>query len=54
LFGSLLVVASIGAARLVGFVVDGQPNGFMLVLLSTEVIFTGLYAALRLLRPAAG
>jgi hypothetical protein len=54
LFGSLLVVASIGAARVVGFVVDGQPNGFMLMLLSTEVIFVGLYArALHRLGPSA-
>jgi hypothetical protein len=54
LVGSLLVVASIAGARVVGVVVDGAPNAFMLLLLSTEVIFVGLYTmALRQLSPAA-
>jgi uncharacterized protein YneF (UPF0154 family) len=44
LIASLLVVASIGAARVVGLVVDGHPNAFMLLLLATEVVFVGLYA----------
>src|SRR2546422_773211 len=44
LFGSLLVVASIAMARCVGLVVDRGPNAVMLLLLSTEVIFVGLYA----------
>jgi hypothetical protein len=54
LVGSMLVIASIAAARVVGLVVDGGPNAFMLLLLSTEVIFVGLYAAaLRQLGPTA-
>jgi hypothetical protein len=54
LFGSLLVIACIGAARAVGLVVDGQPNAFMLLFLSTEVASVGLIiVALRNLRGAA-
>jgi hypothetical protein len=34
---SFLVVASIGAARLVGIIVDGSPNGFMIVFLGLEI-----------------
>jgi uncharacterized protein DUF4345 len=55
LVASLLTVASIGAARALGLVVDGHPNAVMPLLLSTEVIFVALYAvALRRLGPAAG
>jgi hypothetical protein len=44
LIGSLLVVGSIGAGRAVGLIVDGQPDGFMLVFLATEVVSVGLIA----------
>jgi hypothetical protein len=39
LTASLLVDSSIGAARAVGIVVDGEPNSWMLFFLATEVIF---------------
>lgn len=52
---SLLVVASIGAARLWGFVADGSPNGFMIVFLATEVVSVVLYIlALRRVGAASG
>ena len=37
ILASLAVVAALGAARLAGIIVDGSPNGFMLVFLSTEI-----------------
>jgi hypothetical protein len=43
LIASLLAVASIGAARVVGLAVDGHPNAVMPLLLSTEVTFVVLY-----------
>ena len=39
---SLLVIAGIGAARVVGIVADGSPNGFMLAFLALEVAFVAL------------
>jgi hypothetical protein len=44
LVASLLVIACIGGARLVGIVADGEPNSFMLLLLATEVISVALFA----------
>ena len=43
LLASLAVVASLGAARLVGIIVDGSPNGFMLVFLATEMASVWLF-----------
>ena len=37
ILASLTVIASLGAARLVGIIVDGSPNGFMMVFLATEI-----------------
>ena len=37
-------VGGIGAARLVGIVVDGSPNGFMWLFLAFEVLFVALCA----------
>ncbi len=34
---SMLVLAAIGAARIVGIVADGSPNGFMLAFLALEI-----------------
>ncbi len=54
LLASLLVIGSLGAARLVGVVVDGEPNGFMLLSLATEAVSVGLtVAALRQLEHSA-
>ena len=41
---SLLVIACIGMGRLVGIIVDGSPNAFMIVFLSTEVVSVALFA----------
>ncbi|MGH9891609.1 MAG: DUF4345 domain-containing protein [bacterium] len=43
LSASLLTVAAIGSARLLGIIVDGSPNAIMLSLLATEASFSGLY-----------
>jgi len=43
LLASLLVIACIGGARLIGIVADGQPNAFMILFLATEVIFVALF-----------
>lgn len=37
LWASLFVVASIGLARLIGMIVDGSPNAFMVVFFATEI-----------------
>lgn len=44
LIASVWVLASIAAARLVGFVVDGSPNPFMSLFLATEMLFVVLGA----------
>jgi len=49
---SLLVIACIGAARLLGIIADGDPNAWMLFFLATEVISVALIVvALRRLDP---
>ena len=42
LVASLLVIASIGLARVVGILIDGDPNAFMIFFLALEVVFSGL------------
>ena len=55
LVASLLVDSSIGAARAVGIVADGNPNAWMLFFLATEVIFAGVIVlALRQVDPRTG
>jgi hypothetical protein len=44
LVAALLVVGSLGATRLVGIVADGEPNGFMLLFLASEIAAVGLTA----------
>ena len=50
-----LTIGAIGSCRLVGFAVDGSPNGFLRSAIATEVTFTviTLIALYRLPREAA-
>lgn len=45
LFASLFVLATTAAARTVGFLCDGSPNVFMLLLLGAELLFVVLIVA---------
>jgi hypothetical protein len=45
LAGSLLVLGATASARVVGFIADGAPNVFMLVLFAAEVMFVALSAS---------
>ena len=52
-----LTIGAIGACRLVGFAIDGPPNGFLISAIVTEITLTALaLVALRRLprTPAAG
>jgi hypothetical protein len=47
-----LTIGAIGSCRLVGFAIDGSPNGFLLSAILTEITFTALAViALRRLPP---
>ena len=47
-----LTIGAIGSCRLVGFALDGSPNGFLISAIATEVTFTALAViALRRLPP---
>jgi hypothetical protein len=55
LVAALLTSACLGAARLLGIIVDGSPNAFMVVFLLTEVASVALSAiARRQVRAVAG
>ncbi len=43
--GVLVVMAALAAARVLGIMVDGAPNAFMLVFLGAEIAMAGLAAA---------
>ena len=48
-----LTIGAIGSCRLVGFAIDGSPNGFLLSAVLTEITFTALAViALRRLPPS--
>jgi hypothetical protein len=50
---SLLLIAGLGGARLIGIMADGDPNGFMLLFLALEVLLVVLsVAALRQAEPS--
>ncbi|MGH2794654.1 MAG: DUF4345 domain-containing protein [Actinomycetota bacterium] len=54
LLAAISVIASLGTARLIGIIIDGSPNAFMLVFLATEVAsLLLLVIALRRIRTAA-
>ena len=49
-----LTIGAIGSCRLVGFAIDGSPNGFLISAIVTEITFTILAViALRRLPPSA-
>lgn len=50
LLGLLLMLAAIVPGRTVGLLIDGQPNAFMYIFYSAEILF--LVVTLALLRPA--
>lgn len=45
LIGALLVLGATALARMVGFLADGSPNGFMQMMFGAEVLFVVLSAA---------
>jgi hypothetical protein len=50
---SLLVLVGLAVARLIGIAADGSPNGFILLILGTEIVAAILFfAALRQIDPA--